>query len=98
MRVGRGVWFFVILVAVLLALVGIAAFKDTSSREYLSIQQQYQKDHGGTFSLQVQELFPSFAEATIGGAFRTERCISCHVPDIGTVGPEVAAKRPWNRR
>jgi mono/diheme cytochrome c family protein len=93
MRVGRGTWFFVLLTAALLALVGIAAYKDTSTREYLSIQQQYQKDYGGNFTLQVQQLFPSFAEATVGGAFRTERCISCHVPDIGTVGPEVAAQR-----
>ena len=93
MRVSRGVWLFVILGAVLLALVGIAAFKDTAKRDYLSIQEQYQKDHGGTFSLQVQQLFPTFSEATVGGAFRTERCISCHVPDIATVGPEVAAQR-----
>ena len=93
MRVSRGVWLFVILGAALLALVGIAAFKDTSKRDYLSIQQQYQKDYGGNFSAQVQQLFPTFAEATVGGAFRTERCISCHVPDIAPIGPEVAAQR-----
>ena len=93
MRVSRGVWLFVVLSALLLALVGIAAFKDTSNRAYLTIQEQYKKDYGGTFSLQVRELFPTFPEATVGGAFRTERCISCHVPDIATVGPERAAQR-----
>jgi hypothetical protein len=93
MRVSRGVWLFVVLSAMLLALVGIAAFRDTSNRQYLAIQDQYKKNYGGTFSLQVQELFPTYPEATVGGAFRTERCISCHVPDIATVGPEVAAQR-----
>ena len=44
--------------------------------------------------MQIQQLFPSFPEATIeGDTYRVERCISCHVPDIGTVGPVQAAQR-----
>ena len=42
----------------------------------------------------MQQLFPSFPQATIeGDTYRVERCISCHVPDIGTIGPVQAAKR-----
>ena len=85
---------FVALSAVLLILVGVAAAKDATGREYLAIQQQYQKDYpDSTFNVQVQQLFPVFNAAVIGGTFRTERCISCHIPDIATVGPEVAAQR-----
>ena len=85
---------FVALAALTLILVGVAAAKDTSDRAYLTIQQQYQKDYpGSNFNVQVQQLFPNFAQATIGSTFRVERCISCHVPDIATVGPVVAAQR-----
>ncbi len=85
---------FVALSAALLVLVGIAAARDTSAREYLAIQEQYQKDYpGSNFDVSVQQLFPTFPDATVGGTFRVERCISCHVPDIATVGPEVAAQR-----
>ena len=86
--------FFVALAALTLILVGVAAAQDTSNRTYLSIQQQYQKDYpGSTFNVQVQQLFPNFSAATVGSTFRVERCISCHVPDIGSVGPVVAAQR-----
>ena len=86
--------FFVALAALTLILVGVAAAQDTSNRTYLSIQQQYQKDYpSSNFNVQVQQLFPNFSAATVGSTFRVERCISCHVPDIGTVGPVVAAQR-----
>ena len=86
---------FVGLGVALLALVAWAAYKDTSTRTYIAIQQQYQKDHPTSdFNVQIQQLFPSFPQATIqGDTFRVERCISCHVPDIGTIGPVVAAQR-----
>ena len=86
---------FVGLSVVLLGLVAWAAFKDTNSRTYIAIQQQYLKDYPNSdFNVQVQQLFPSFPEATIeGDTYRVERCISCHVPDIGTIGPVEAAKR-----
>jgi Cytochrome C oxidase, cbb3-type, subunit III len=86
---------FVGLSVALLALVAWAAFKDTSSRGYIAIQEQYQKDYPDSdFNVQIQQLFPSFPEATIqGDTYRVERCISCHVPDIGTIGPVAAAQR-----
>jgi cytochrome c551/c552 len=87
-------WVFVILSAVLIALVGIAAIRDTQDRDYLAIQQKYQSDYNDTgFNIQVQQIFPTFQEAKRGDTFRVERCISCHVPDIGTIGPEIAAQR-----
>ena len=87
-------WLFLVLSAGLLALVGLAAFRDTQARDYLAIQEQYQKDYpGSTFDVTVQQLFPTFTEAQVGGSFRVERCISCHVPDIATIGPVEAAKR-----
>jgi cytochrome c2 len=87
-------WVFVILSAGLIALVGIAAIRDTQDRDYLNIQQQYQSDYNDTgFNVQVQQIFPTFADAKRGDTFRVERCISCHVPDIGTIGPEIAAQR-----
>ncbi len=86
--------FFVVLSVALLALIAIAAARDTSSRQYLAIQDQYQKDHpGSNFNVQVQQLFPTFPEAQQGSSFKIERCISCHVPDIGVIGPEQAAQR-----
>jgi Cytochrome C oxidase, cbb3-type, subunit III len=85
---------FLGLSALLLVLVGIAAAKDTTDRQYLAIQEQYQKDYpGSTFNVEVQQLFPTFPDATVGTTFRVERCISCHVPDIATIGPVAAAKR-----
>jgi cytochrome c551/c552/cytochrome c553 len=87
-------WLFVILSAMLIALVGIAAIRDSQDRGYLDIQQRYQSDYNDTgFNIQVQQIFPSFADAKRGDTFRVERCISCHVPDIGTIGPELAAQR-----
>jgi mono/diheme cytochrome c family protein/cytochrome c551/c552 len=87
-------WLFVILSAALVALVGIAAIRDSQDRSYLDIQQRYQQDYNDTgFNIEVQQIFPSFADAKRGDTFRVERCISCHVPDIGTIGPELAAQR-----
>ncbi len=93
---------FVILAAVMIALVGIAAAKDSHDRKYLTIQDQYKADYypGGAdaagvpaFDTKAQQLFPAFAEAKRGETFRTERCISCHVPDIAVIGPNLAAQR-----
>jgi cytochrome c551/c552 len=91
----RGRVFFIALSVALLALVGWAAARDTQSRQYLAIQQQYQQDYPSStsFNVQVQQLFPTFAEAQQGSSFKVERCISCHVPDIATIGPEQAAQR-----
>lgn len=87
-------WLFVVLSALLIALVGVAAVRDSVDRDYLSIQQRYQSDYNDTgFNIQIQQLFPTFADAKRGDTFRVERCISCHVPDIGTIGPELAAQR-----
>jgi mono/diheme cytochrome c family protein len=91
-RGARGLFFA--LSALLLVLVAIAAAKDASSRQYLSIQQQYQHDYDtDDFSTAIQQLFPTFQEAQVGSTFRVERCISCHVPDIETIGPVQAAER-----
>jgi mono/diheme cytochrome c family protein len=87
-------WLFVVLSAVLIALVGVAAVRDSVDRDYLAIQQRYQSDYtNSAFQLQVQQIFPQFPDAKRGDTFRVERCISCHVPDIGTIGPEIAAQR-----
>lgn len=87
-------WLFVTLSAMLIALVGWAAVRDSTDRDYLSIQQRYQSDYNDTgFNVQIQQAFPQFADAKRGDTFRVERCISCHVPDLGTVGPEIAAQR-----
>lgn len=85
---------FLVLAVGLVALVGIAAYRDSANRDYLAIQQRYQADYNDTgFNIQAQQLFPSFPQAKQGDTFRVERCISCHVPDIGTIGSELAAKR-----
>jgi hypothetical protein len=86
---------FVALSVALLGLTAWAAFKDSTNRSYITIQQQYLKDYPSSdFNVQVQQLFPTFPQATIeGDTYRVERCITCHVPDIGTVGPVAAAKR-----
>jgi Cytochrome C oxidase, cbb3-type, subunit III len=91
----RGRILFVGLGVALLGLVAWAAFKDSANRGYITIQQQYLKDYPSSdFNVQVQQLFPSFPQATIeGDTYRVERCISCHVPDIGTIGPVAAATR-----
>jgi mono/diheme cytochrome c family protein/cytochrome c551/c552 len=87
-------WLWVILSAVMIALVGIAAIRDSQDRDYLTIQQRYQSDHKTTaFNIQIQQIFPVFPDAKRGDTFRVERCISCHVPDIGTIGPELTAQR-----
>ena len=86
---------FVALSVALLGLVAWAAFKDSTGRTYITIQEQYLKDYPSSdFNVEVQQLFPSFPDATIDAdTYRVERCISCHVPDIGTIGPVEAAKR-----
>src|SRR5690348_9352560 len=85
---------FVLLSVVLIALVGIAAAKDSHDRRYLAIQDQYKQDYpSASFDTQAQQLFPAFPAAQTGQTFKTERCISCHVPDIAIVGPQVAAQR-----
>ena len=87
---------FLALSAFLLLLVGVAAAKDSHDRGYLGIQQQYVKDYPTSsklVDLKIQQLFPSFPEGKQGDTFRVERCISCHVPDIATIGPQEAAKR-----
>ena len=85
---------FIVLSVALLGLVAWAAARDTEARPYLAVQEQYQKDYrNSNFDVQVQQLFPNFAAATQGSSFKVERCISCHVPDIGTIGPEQAAQR-----
>jgi Cytochrome C oxidase, cbb3-type, subunit III len=87
---------FVGLAALLLLLIGVAAAKDSHDHGYLSLQEQYLKDYPSSAKLidvKTQQLFPSFPEAREGDSFRVERCISCHVPDIATIGPQEAAKR-----
>jgi cytochrome c551/c552 len=87
---------FLALSALLLVLIGVAAAKDAHDRGYLAIQEQYLKDYptsAKTTDVKAQQLFPSFPQAKEGDSFRVERCISCHVPDIATIGPQEAAKR-----
>ncbi len=90
---------FVGLSVVLLGLVAWAAFRDSSSRSYIAIQQQYLKDYPySDFNVQVQQLFPSFPEATIeADTYRVERCISCHVPDIAHDRPGGGGPAPQRR-
>lgn len=93
---------FVLFAVALIALVGIAAAKDNHDRRYLAIQDQYKSDYypGGVdqngkpaFDTEAKQLFPAFPLAQSGQTFKTERCISCHVPDIAVIGPQVAAQR-----
>jgi cytochrome c553 len=87
---------FLTLSALLLVLIGVAAAKDAHDHGYLAIQERYLKDYPSSQKLidvKTQQLFPSFQLAKQGDTFRVERCISCHVPDIATIGPEEAAKR-----
>ena len=61
---------FVGLSVALLGLVAWAAFKDSNARGYIAIQQQYLKDYPTSdFNVQVQQLFPSFPQATIEGRY-----------------------------
>jgi len=87
---------FLGLSAFLLLLIGVAAAKDAHDRGYLSAQEQYIKDYPSsakTVDVKVQQLFPGFQQGLQGQTFKVERCISCHVPDIATIGPQEAAKR-----
>jgi cytochrome c551/c552 len=88
--------FFLALSAFVLLLIGVAAAKDAHDHGYLSVQEQYLKDYPSSAKLidvKTQQVFPSFPQAKQGDSFRVERCISCHVPDIATIGPQEAAKR-----
>ena len=85
---------FPILALLALGLTGVAAYRDSAARTYVSIQDQYKQDYPSSkFDSQVQQVFPAFQAAKVGDAFRTERCISCHVPDLSTIGPDIAAQR-----
>jgi mono/diheme cytochrome c family protein len=93
-------YLFAALSFVLLLLVGGAAFRDTQARDYLAIQEQYQKDHPAPagaepFDVKIQQVFPQYAAAKRGETYRVERCISCHVPDLNSIGSDEAAKRIW---
>jgi mono/diheme cytochrome c family protein len=85
---------FVALAAITILLFGLADAKDSHDRKYLGIQEQYKSDYPqSNFDTKVQQLFPAFTAAKRGDTFRVERCISCHVPDIAQIGPQVAAQR-----
>ena len=87
---------FLALVAIVVVLIGVAAAKDAHDHGFLSVQQQYLKDYPASAKqtdVKAQQLFPSFPQAKLGDTPRVERCISCHVPDIATIGPTEAAKR-----
>ena len=67
------------------------AFYQDANRPYIGIQNQYAAKYGSDFQVgQIQQLFP---KVQVNGNFQVERCITCHVPDIQTIGPEEAAKR-----
>jgi mono/diheme cytochrome c family protein len=83
---------FLALSLALLIAVAVATIQDVGNRQYLAVQQRYAKDYNTTLDAQVQQLFPAFAAAQRGDTYRVERCISCHVPDIATIGPQQAAK------
>ena len=80
---------FVGLSVVLLGLVAWAAFKDSSARTYITIQEQYQKDYPQSdFNVQVQQLFPKPmhghpAEFLVDGRQQT------HDLDLGIIAQEV---------
>jgi mono/diheme cytochrome c family protein len=94
----RATVIFIGLGVTLLVLTGGAAAQDSQSRDYLAIQEQYQRDHpvtppAATLDIKVQQAFPAFPAAKVGDTYKTERCISCHVPDVGTLTPQIAADR-----
>jgi len=87
---------FLGLASMLLILTAGAAAEDSNSRDYLAIQNQYKIDHPAKapavpFNSQVEQEFPAFPAAEVGDTYRTERCISCHVPDIAVITPQQAA-------
>ncbi len=90
---------FLVLSVLFVGLIGYAAWQDNNARSYISIQQTYiNQYHAQGITTGVQQLFPTFSEASQGGSFafpnyKTERCISCHVPDIATINPNTAAQR-----
>ena len=93
---GRANALFLSMVALTLLLVGVAVARDTQERDYLAIQEQYKADYPHDtpqFDIKLQQLFPQFVGAKRGDAFRVERCISCHVPNIQTIGPQEASQR-----
>lgn len=93
---GRANALFLSMVALTLLLVGVAVARDTQQRDYLAIQDQYKQDYPNdtpAFDVKLQQLFPAFVGAKRGDSFRVERCISCHVPNLQTIGPQTAAQR-----
>ena len=80
--------FLVVSVGFLL-LLGYAFYQDLN-RPWLPIQQAYAQKYGADFPIQVQQLFPKLQ---VNNQFVVERCITCHVPDILTIGAKEAATR-----
>ena len=92
----RATVIFVGLGVMLVVLTGGAAGADSTGRDYLAIQDQYKADHpvkapAVAPDTKVIEFFPAFPEAKVGTVYKTERCISCHVPDLTTISPQLAA-------
>jgi mono/diheme cytochrome c family protein len=81
---------FLVVAGLFLVVLGFAFYQD-ASRPYIGIQQQYAARYGSDFDVgQVQQLFP---KVQVNGNFQVERCITCHVPDIVSIGPQEAARR-----
>lgn len=80
---------FLLASALFLGLLAFAFWSD-ANRDYVPIQQKYLGQYGGSFPIQIQQLFP---KVQVNGNFQIERCITCHVPDIQKIGPEQAAQR-----
>jgi mono/diheme cytochrome c family protein len=81
---------FLVFSGVFLVLLGVAFYVD-ASRDYGPIQEKYfaseKKAYPGP---QIYQLFP---RVKVNDQFKVERCITCHVPDIQTLGPQEAASR-----
>jgi hypothetical protein len=80
---------FLVVSVAFLALLAFAFYQDLS-RPWAPIQEKYAAQYGQDFPIQVQQLFP---KVQVNGQFVVERCITCHVPDIQKIGPQVAAQR-----
>lgn len=80
---------FLVVSAGFLLLLGYAFYQDLN-RPWVPIQQAYAQKYGADFPIQVQQLFP---KVQVNNQFVVERCITCHVPDIQTIGPQEAASR-----
>jgi mono/diheme cytochrome c family protein len=81
---------FLVVSVLFVGLLAFAFYQDFN-RPYVPIQQQYAAKYGADFQVgNIQQLFP---KVQVNGNFQVERCITCHVPDIATIGPQEAAKR-----